>query len=139
MTDSSDATVMNPGKGEQGQHHKRGPYHLHVGHRPEAGHVDVRFDFCHGACRTRRRAGRGAERGRAPTRGLRAAGARELSSASRFSPPPLPLSPPSLYPGRDPQPAREQPAAQEPTRSPTAPTGREFPPLPPNPGRSLLS
>lgn len=96
MTDSSDATVMNPGKGEQGQHHKRGPYHLHVGHRPEAGHVDVRFDFCHGACRTRRRAGRGAERGRAPTRGLRAAGARELSSASRFSPSPLPLSPPPL-------------------------------------------
>lgn len=67
----------------------RGPYHLHVGHRPKAGHVDVRFDFCHGTCGTRRRVGRGAERGRAPSRRLRAAEARELCSASRFSSPPL--------------------------------------------------
>lgn len=89
----------------------RGPYHLHVGHRPKAGHVDVRFDFCHGTCGTRRRVGRGAERGRAPSRRLRAAEARELCSASRFSSPPL-LPPPSttpLCPGRDPPPARERP------------------------------
>lgn len=39
-----------------------GPYHLHVGHRPEAGHVDVCFDFCHSACGTRRGAGSGLAR-----------------------------------------------------------------------------
>lgn len=61
MTDSSDATVMNPGKRRAGAA-AGGPYHLHVGHRPEAGHVDVCFDFCHGACGTRRGAGSGVAR-----------------------------------------------------------------------------
>lgn len=99
MTDSSDATVMNPGKRRAGAA-VGGPYHLHVGHRPEAGHVDVCFDFCHGTCRTPRGAGSGVARA-VPLEGagrLGAGGAGTLvASPGVFGaplPPPAPEGPP---------------------------------------------
>lgn len=128
---------------------ERGPYHLHVGHRPEAGHVDVRLDFCHGACGTQRGAGRGAG---PPVRGHWRRSARAGACEARAT---LLLyrrfwgSIASLLPRLRDKPLLPGAAGALPLAAagalplalphPPPPRRDGASPLPPNPGRSLLS